>query len=185
MEQVLGASLTAYRIVFSVRNATRREAPLCNAHGCSVEAVTRVSSKAFGADIAFSGAMNQKPTPHLNETSRKLVRNVRDAAKTSVAAYLEVARVGGLPQRKQALEAVAVERAVLSEALGDLAGDSVSADENPQNVSAPVSVLEADKKLYAASDRLYRKCEDAGVKRLARDLRVSVFGLSAEQVPCR
>jgi len=126
--------------------------------------------------------MNQKPTSLMNDTSRKLIKRARDAARRSVAAYLEMARTGGMRQRKRALEAVAIKRALITDILEELAGETQRSAERDAKRNPSVSVLEADRMLFAASDRLYRNCEDSQVKRLARDLRVSVFGLGAERV---
>ncbi len=117
--------------------------------------------------------------PTLNETERidrRSLRRVRNAAKSTVEVYLDLAKTGGDSRQKRSLEAIAVERALIADTLGELVGSDQRLGGDPAKKERIPSIREADEELFEASDQLYRRSHSKEVKNLARDLKFSIFG---------
>ena len=111
------------------------------------------------------------------QTESRFLRRARNAAKSTVEVYLDLAKSGGDSSQKRSLEAIAVERALIADSLGELAGsDEWSENKSARKQRTASSIREVDEELFEASDQLYRRSVRKEVKNFARDLRFSIFG---------
>jgi hypothetical protein len=118
-------------------------------------------------------------TPSLREpkqTDGRSLEHTRDAARITVKAYLDLAKSSGQSYQASCLEAIAIERALIADILGELVDRDQLIGDKSSDGKCTVTAREADEKLFEASYQLYRQSGNEEVKNFARELRFSIFG---------